>query len=174
MQLLVPTKRRAGRRASQVDEGGRTRVRMGKGDVVARKREDEALLAVARLAMDVSIRATGEMGGLSPVQLRALTALRISPGMNLAQLAEGLGVTVSTASRLVDRLIAADWVQRRTAEHTRREVSLTLTDTGRAVLRQFDDHRLAYLHECLDTVGADRRGAVVEALGELVRVSRAE
>lgn len=131
--------------------------------------EDEALLAVARLAMDASIRAAGELGGLSPVQLRALTALRMSPGANLAQLAESLGVTVSTASRLVDRLIAADWVRRRTAEHTRREVSLTLTDGGRTVLERFDDHRIVHLRERLASLAPGRRAAVVEAFGELSR-----
>lgn len=131
--------------------------------------EDEALLGVARLAMDASIRAAAELGGLSPVQLRALTALRVSPGANLAQLAESLGVTVSTASRLVDRLIAADWVQRRIAPHTRREVSLTLTDGGRTVLHRYDDHRIVHLRECLSILEAGRRVAVVEALGELSR-----
>ena len=58
---------------------------------------DEALLAVARLAMDVSVRAADDLGGLSPVQLRALTALRRAAGANLATLAEEMGVTVSTA-----------------------------------------------------------------------------
>jgi DNA-binding MarR family transcriptional regulator len=136
---------------------------------VQRTPEDEALLAVARLAMDASIRAAGELGGLSPVQLRALTALRTSPGANLAQLADSLGVTVSTASRLVDRLIAADWVHRRTAEHTRREVSLSLTEAGRAVLHRYDDHRIVHLRECLASLEPDRRAAVVEAFGELSR-----
>src|SRR3954470_3221324 len=76
---------------------------------------DEALLALARLVMDVSVRAADEMGGLSPVQLRALTVLRSSNGANLATLAEAMGVAVSTASRLVDRLTAAEWVHRRPA-----------------------------------------------------------
>jgi DNA-binding MarR family transcriptional regulator len=134
---------------------------------VPRTSDDEALLAVLRLTMDVSVRAAGELGNLSPVQLRALTALQMQPGMNLAQLADRLGVTVSTASRLVDRLIAADWVHRRPASHTRREISLTLTDAGRAALRQYDDRRVGYLRDCLDTLAPDRRAAVVASLTEL-------
>ena len=135
-----------------------------------RTHDDEVLLAVARLVMDVSIRAAGELGGLSPVQLRALTALRVTPGGNLAQLAESLGITVSTASRLIDRLIAADWVHRRPAPHTRREISLTLTDGGRAVLRQYDDRRVSQLRACLGSLAPDRRAAVMDSLAELTHV----
>ena len=87
---------------------------------------DEALLAVARLIMDASVRAADDLGGLSPVQLRALTALRRAAGANLATLAEEMGVTVSTASRLVDRLVSAEWVHRSPSPHNRREISLTL------------------------------------------------
>lgn len=128
---------------------------------------DEVLLALARLVMDVSVRAADEMGGLSPVQLRALTLLRSSSGANLATLAEAMGVAVSTASRLVDRLTAADWVHRRPAPHTRREVSLTLTEVGEDLLRRYDDRRLADLRDCLAQVPSDRRAAVADALGDL-------
>ena len=133
---------------------------------------DESLLTVARLVMDVSVRAADDVGGLSPVQLRALTALRRNSGANLAQLAEEMGVTVSTASRLVDRLVAADWVHRRPSASNRREISLSLSSAGKDVLRRYDDRRVGRLHECLDQVAPDRREAVIEALRELVHVVR--
>ena len=53
--------------------------------------EEHVLLAIARMAMDASVRASGEVGGLSPVQLRALTALRWLGDANLAQLADEMG-----------------------------------------------------------------------------------
>lgn len=125
---------------------------------------DEALLAVARLVMGVSVRAADELGDLSPVQLRALTVLRSGDGVNLATLAEGMGVAVSTASRLVDRLAAAGWVDRRPAPETRREVRLTLTDDGSSLLQRYDQRRLEELRSCLAQLPAERRDAVVEAL----------
>src|SRR4051795_12790673 len=91
--------------------------------------QEHVLLALARMAMDASVRASGELGNLSPVQLRALTALRQLGEANLAQLAEEMGVTVSTTSRLVDRLVTADWVSRKPSPHNRREISLTLGET---------------------------------------------
>jgi len=132
-----------------------------------RKRSDEALLAVARLMMDVSVRAAAELGGLSPVQLRALTVLSSASGANLATLAEAMGITVSTASRLVDRLVTAGWVQREPAPHTRREVSLTLTDEGGNLLHRYDDRRLVELHSHLAQLPGGRGDVVAAALGEL-------
>jgi DNA-binding MarR family transcriptional regulator len=134
---------------------------------VARSTADQALLAVARLAMDASVRAASELGGLSPVQLRALTALRQQGPVNLVQLAEDMGVAVSTASRLVDRLVALDWVHRTASERNRREISLTLTTSGKRLLQRFDDRRVGLLRACLDRVPADRQDAIVAALAEL-------
>lgn len=134
--------------------------------------DDEALLSVARLMMDVSVRAAEDLGGLSPVQLRALTALRGRRRTNLAQLAEKMGITVSTASRLVDRLVTADWVHRGPAPHTRREISVTLTDAGRAVLRAYDDRRVTKLRECLDTLPPERRATVLGGFLELTQAMR--
>jgi DNA-binding MarR family transcriptional regulator len=138
---------------------------------VERTGSDDALLAVARLVMDVSVRAADELGNLSPVQLRALTVLSQQPGANLAQLAEQMGVTVSTTSRLVDRLSSGAWVSRRPAEHNGREVSLTLTDAGNAVLRRYDDGRLRRLHAWLDRLSPDSRAAVLDGLAELATLS---
>jgi DNA-binding MarR family transcriptional regulator len=138
---------------------------------VATVSEDHVLLALARMAMDASVRASGELGALSPVQLRALTALRQLGEANLAQLAEEMGVTVSTTSRLVDRLVAADWVHRAPSPHNRREISLTLTDGGKRLLRRYDKRRVELLGECLGRLPQDRRDSVVEALAELAHVA---
>ena len=131
-----------------------------------RESSDDVLLAVARLVMDVSVRAAAELGGLSPVQLRALTVLRAASGGNLATLADAMGVTVSTASRLVDRLVAAGWVRREPSPRTRREVSLALTPAGADVLGRYDERRLVELRARLAQVPGDRRAAVTTALGE--------
>lgn len=132
-----------------------------------RSAADEALLAVARMAMDASVRAADELGGISPVQLRALTAVRHRGRLNLAQLAAEMGIADSTASRLVDRLVALAWVRRAPSTRTRREISLTLTSGGAMLLRRYDDRRVALLRACLDRVPDGRQDDVVRALAEL-------
>jgi DNA-binding MarR family transcriptional regulator len=132
--------------------------------------EDDVLLALARMAMDASVRASADVGGVSPVQLRALTALRQMGEVNLARLAEKIGVAVSTTSRLVDRLVGADWVARAPCADNRREIRLTLTDSGERLLRRYDERRVGLLKECLHRIPTERQEAVIGALTELTQV----
>jgi DNA-binding MarR family transcriptional regulator len=131
---------------------------------VPRSATDDDLLEAARAIMRISLHAADQIGGLSVVQLRALTVLDRAGQVNLAQLAEGMGVTVSTTSRLVDRLVAAGLVDRRPAAHTRREITLRLTPRGRSTVRHYDDLRLAALRTCLDSLPAGNRDAAVTGL----------
>ena len=130
---------------------------------------DEVLLAALRLSMAVSVHAADEIGELSPVQLRALTVLNDQEGANLVQLAEGMRVTVSTASRLVDRLVAARLADRRPSPFTRREISLSLSEQGRAILERYDAIRLAELRARLAHLDPADRDDVVRALQLLTR-----
>jgi DNA-binding MarR family transcriptional regulator len=134
----------------------------------AATRETQVLLAAARLMVGVSVRAADEVGAASLVQLRALTVVDDLGVANLVQLAEQMGVTLSTTSRLVDRLVAADLVDRRPSEQTRREISIRLTGTGRALLQRYDDLRAAALHARLDQLPRPQHEAVVDALAVLL------
>ena len=110
-----------------------------------RSADDEALIGLARTVTGISTRAADRLGALSVVQLRALTVVAQLGPANLGQLAQELGVTVSTASRLVDRLVRAGYVDRRPSPHSRREVALTLTTSGTAMLDEYDELRLQEL-----------------------------
>jgi DNA-binding MarR family transcriptional regulator len=130
--------------------------------------EDEVLLAAARLVVGISVRAADRIGEASLVQLRALTVLSELPGANLVQLAEGMGVTVSTTSRLVDRLVTAGLVERRPSELTRREISISLTPVGEQVLERYDGMRVSSLRARMEQLGARQRKAAFQALERLV------
>ena len=129
--------------------------------------EDAILVRAARTFVGMSVRAADRLGPVSLVQLRALTVLDEVEGANLVQLSEGMGVTVSTASRLVDRLVGAGLVDRRPSEATRREITISLTAEGQALLARYDELRLEALHRRLDQLPPQRRAAVIDALGEL-------
>ncbi len=132
--------------------------------------EDEVLLRLARTVVGISTRAADELGLLSLVQLRALTVLRGLGVANLGRLASGMGVTVSTASRLVDRLVAAGLADRQPSPRSRREVALAVTDRGVALLERYDELRSAELRGLLDRLPSDRRPHVLTALRELTDV----
>ena len=132
--------------------------------------EDDVLLRLARTVVGISTRAADELGRLSVVQLRALTVLRGLGAGNLGQLATGMGVTVSTASRLVDRLVAAGLVDRQPSPRSRREVALAVTGLGAELLERYDELRLLELRALLDRLPSGRRQHVLAALAELADV----
>ncbi len=132
--------------------------------------EDDILLATLRLAMGLSVRAAEEVDSdVSPVQLRALTLLSAAPGSNLGRLAEAMGVALSTASRLVDRLVSAGLVDRRTSDVNRREVTLRLTDHGAQTLSRYDAIRLDGMRRVLEQLPDEDRYAVLAGLRALAR-----
>jgi len=83
---------------------------------------------------------------------------------NLNQLADGMGVAVSTASRLADRLVTPGLVDRGPSPRSRREVALTVTARGAAILDRYDDLRLVGLRGLLTDVPPGRRDGVLDAL----------
>jgi DNA-binding MarR family transcriptional regulator len=132
---------------------------------VAADHEDGVLLSTLRLAMAISVHAADEVGSdVSTVQLRALTVLSRDPGCNLGRVAESMGVALSTASRLVERLVSADLVDRRTSPANRREVALRLTPHGARTLSRYDALRLEGLRAVLDGLPDADRTTVLSGL----------
>jgi DNA-binding MarR family transcriptional regulator len=131
---------------------------------MGRSAQDQTLLLLARAVMGISTRAADRLGQLSVVQLRALTVLHELGTANLGQLAEGLDVTVSTTSRLVDRLVSAGLVERRPSPRTRREIELRVSPSGNETLERYDALRLEGLRTGLDRLPATRRDDVLAAL----------
>jgi DNA-binding MarR family transcriptional regulator len=130
-----------------------------------RSAEDDVLLRLARSVVGISTRAADRLGGVSIVQLRALTVLRALGEANLGGLATAMGVTVSTASRLVDRLVTSGLVDRQPSPRSRRELALTLAPAGLGLLDQYDRLRLEALRAGLHALPGDARSDVVAVIG---------
>ena len=75
---------------------------------------------------------------LTQVQWRALALLSRNQGINQAGLAELLEVRPMTLARLVDRLEAAGWVERRRDPNDRRAVRLYLTGQAGPLIKQME------------------------------------
>jgi DNA-binding MarR family transcriptional regulator len=131
---------------------------------MTRSAQDQTLLLLARAVMGISTRAADQLGAVSVVQLRALTVLRDLGTANLGRLAERMGVALSTASRLVDRLVRAGLVDRRPSPRTRREIELAVSAAGRATLDRYDELRLGGLRACLAEV--DDPASALAVLGQ--------
>nr|MDT0658411.1 MarR family transcriptional regulator [Micromonospora sp. DSM 115978] len=117
-----------------------------------------ALLSVWDAARE---RAAGQLSGS---QLRALLVIEEFDGINLRRLAKTLGMLLSSASRLCDRLVAAGVVEREPGRVDRREISLHLTPAGQKILDEFRQDRLERLTEVLADMSPGARRALLRGL----------
>ena len=81
--------------------------------------------------------------------------------------ADELGAIPSSATRLCDRLVAADLITREAGSADRREVFLQLTASGRRVVRQVRDLRRDGLREALEACTPRERRALLSGLQAL-------
>ena len=124
-----------------------------------------AMLTASRVLVAVSARSLAEVEDrVTVTQFRTLVVLDTEGQINLNRLAELLGVTASTAMRMIDRLLAADLVTRRENPDNRREVLLGLTDGGRALVRRVTATRRAQISRIVTAVPVGQRAALVKAL----------
>ncbi|MEU9027126.1 MarR family winged helix-turn-helix transcriptional regulator [Streptomyces sp. NPDC048383] len=138
--------------------------------------------ALAAMAHDVASAATALVDlwertahaaspRLSSLQLRALTAARLSPGINLTRLAEEVGAGAPAASRLCDRLEAAGLLRRRRNEDDRREVGLVLTTHGHEMVNGLQERRRRALQEVLGDMPSAHRRHLLEGLRSFAEVT---
>lgn len=124
-----------------------------------------ALLTASRVLVGVSAQSLAEIEDTVTVtQFRTLVVLDGHGEMNLNGLAERLGVTPSTAMRMIDRLLAGQLVTRRENPDNRREVVLALTAQGEKLVRQVTAVRRREITKIVTGMPATRRMQLVTAL----------
>jgi len=103
---------------------------------------------------------------LSASQLNALLAVERAEGVNLGGLAAELGMLLSSASRLCDRLVASGMVERVPGRVDRREIALYLTPSSRALLAELSRVRRLAVAAVLEKMSASGRAALLRGLTE--------
>jgi DNA-binding MarR family transcriptional regulator len=85
-------------------------------------------------------------------QLRLLFLLREEGPVSMSRLAETLGVTVATASGLIDRIEKRGLATRRHRSDDRRVVECALGERGQRLLREMAGARLEAVRQTLDVL----------------------
>jgi len=131
-----------------------------------------ALLTASRALVGVSARSLGKVeDAVTITQFRTLVVLEGHGGTRLNQLAERLGVTPSTALRMVDRLIAARLVTREENKADRREVLIGLTHEGARLVREVTERRRAEIATIVAAMPQEGRREVVAALNAFAQAA---
>ncbi len=109
----------------------------------------------------------GHREGLSLPQFRALVRVDRSPSASLSSVAEHLGASLPTASRIVGGLVDKGLMIRQSSRDDRRQISLALTDRGRSMLGQARQATQQCLQTEMSALNYKQRESVVEAMSIL-------
>jgi DNA-binding MarR family transcriptional regulator len=118
----------------------------------------DAVLTASRALMGIAVRSVDAVeDSVTLVQYRVLVLLSSRGEQNVSELAEALGVHPSTATRMCDRLVAKNLLERATSSESRREIVLSISPAGRAIVR---------------TVAARRRREIMRIVERMPRAER--
>jgi DNA-binding MarR family transcriptional regulator len=101
---------------------------------------------------------------MSVPQYRALGFVYRNEGASLSELADHVGLTLSTMSTLVDGLAAEGLVNRRENPEDRRRMTLTLTQLGRSRHEAAREAAMVSLEEMLRQLSPSDRATVTRAM----------
>lgn len=125
----------------------------------------DAVLTASRLLVAVSARSIASVDeSITIPQFRLLVVLDSRGPLKLAALAEFLAVNPSTATRMVDRLVAAELVRREANPASRRELIVSLTEPGAGVVRSVTQRRRREIAEIVGSMPPATRRGLVRAL----------
>ncbi len=138
------------------------------------RRQVDAVVRASRVLVGVVARSVAEVEDLvSLPQFRVLVIIASRGSVNLGEVAEGLGVHPSNATRTVDKLVVAGLVRRSDDPADRRYLVLNLTSRGHDVVERVMNHRRTSIAVVMDNMAPSRRrtlasvlGAFAEAAGE--------
>src|SRR5688500_4815298 len=133
----------------------------GSGAAACSSRTANLLGALALEAAHAEEQATQAVVGQAGAAAAALVVIAAAPGRTIEQLRGPLGLTQPGATRLVERLVHAGWVERG-GSGGRRGLQLRLTAAGRQIFDELLAARRAALTELLEPLSEAQRAQLSE------------
>ncbi|HDP78044.1 MAG TPA: MarR family transcriptional regulator [Mesotoga infera] len=133
------------------------------------KKEDAAILEKNLRTISTRIRREGRKVlrdfPITPAQFDVLQVLFFNGEKRMSDISRWLGITKSTTTGLVKRLIDADLVERRRSDKDRRSFIIDISDSGRTLIEKVIDRRVEYLKSVMTEIKSDQ----VKALEVIVK-----
>ena len=121
----------------------------------------------------VSERADVFCCGMTIAQAATLETLRIEGPLRMGELGRRLGITPSTLTRNLRRLLENGYVKREADGRDGRAATIALTAAGRRKADRLERQEESFAGEILERIDPAHRGAVVARLGDLLMAVRA-
>ncbi|GMR23554.1 MAG: hypothetical protein BMS9Abin37_1995 [Acidobacteriota bacterium] len=141
-------------------------------DPEAQRMMDSIQALVRRFAL--SERADVACCGMTVSQAATLEALRVSGPVRQAELGRRLGITPSTLTRNLTRLLDAGLVERSADSEDARATQVGLLPAGVRAAEAVRRQEQAFARAVFDRLPAERREEIVEGLQDLLAAVRAE
>jgi DNA-binding MarR family transcriptional regulator len=108
---------------------------------------------------------------LTIVQLKSVFFIDAEGSTNFRKLARALGVTPPDVTRIVDRLVDQELVNRRENPEDRRMQILQTTKKGKALLAKLRENKTTHLYHILSRLSAQELSMVAQGLRALVKAA---
>jgi len=132
----------------------------------------DALLLASRTLVAISAQSIAAvLDEVDPVQFRVLVVVASRGPCSLGGVAEAVGLHVSTASRTCDRLVAMGLLDRASSPADRRNLELTLTPDGAALVGRVLRARRAALEPVLGKLGPRQQRRLTTALRDFAEAA---
>ena len=134
----------------------------GQGDLL------DLVLASSRGLVAISAQSIASVEDeVDLVQFRILVVIASARSCSLNEVAAAVNLHVSTASRTCDRLVTSGLINRGANDADRRNLDLTLTPAGEALVGRAMRHRRAALAEVLGRLSPRKRQRLAAAMHDL-------
>lgn len=122
-------------------------------------------MAASRVFVAVIAASMAEVDAtVSPLQFRSLVIVSAQGPLNVSALADQLGVHASNATRVCDRLVRDELLERTQSDLDRRHLELTLTAAGRGIVSGVMERRRVALTRVLSEMTPQQRLALTQGL----------
>ncbi len=105
---------------------------------------------------------------LTPSLLACLELVCVSGSCSVRNVAQGLDISLSAASQLVDRLVKKNLATRRENESDRRVIEVELSDEGIETVKRIRVRRSQWFASVARRMSAEKRKAFVEGMEEFL------
>jgi len=138
------------------------------------EKEDAAVLEKNLRTISTRIRREGRKVlrdfPITPAQFDVLQVLFFNGEKRMSDISRWLGITKSTTTGLVKRLIDADLVERKRSDKDRRSFIIDISDSGRTLIENVIDRRVEYLKSVMTEIKSDQVKALEVIVKNLIEI----
>ncbi len=107
--------------------------------------------------------------GYSLAQVHTIEVLGVHGALRMKELAEKLGITTGTLTVQIEKLVAANLIERQAHPDDRRAIVVTLTEEGQAIHRQHNQLHLDLVKDLTRNIDSEQESVLLACLEKMNR-----